>query len=290
MRSMTGYGRASKKDKFGEIVVECSSVNRRQLEVVMQLPKDLLVLEARIREVVTAELERGRVVVSVTYQPAGETISHRIHRESAEAAHADLVRIKKHLGLKGEITLDQVMRHPGFYEVPVSLSDPGKILPNLLVVLAIALGDLQSMRQKEGLNLGKDLQGHLRKLKSNISGMRKLAAKAPLRRKASMEKRIAALPERVTLDPGRLASEVALLADRSDISEELARIESHLTQFAETLDKEGAVGRTLEFLAQELHRELNTSGAKAADADIARFVVDAKGTLEKIREQILNFE
>ncbi len=288
---MTGYGRGE-SDRHGvKISVEVNSVNRKQSDIVVNLPRELASLEPRVRLVVGERLARGRTNVVVAFDPkAQNSRTLALDRALARSYHDGMCALQKELGVTGEITIGMILQAPGVLKFAEDDSVPNEIWPALAEALDAALGELIKMRAKEGKHLAKDL---IRRLKVLRQELKEIGKKHP----ALAERYRSALLERISkagleLQPNdeRLIKEVAFFADRSDVSEELTRLESHLAQFAHHLRKEEPVGRTLEFITQEISRELNTLGAKAGDAEISRHVVAGKAEVEKIREQIQNLE
>jgi uncharacterized protein (TIGR00255 family) len=291
MRSMTGYGRGESDRGGAKIRVEVNSVNRKQSDIVINLPRELSALEPRVRQVVSERLARGRTNVVVIYDQSAQ-VSRKLALDGALARsyHDGMRSLQKELGVAGDITIGMILQAPGVLRFAEDSLAPDEIWPSLAEALESALGELIKMREREGKHLAKDL---IRRLKVLRQALKEVGKKHP----AIAEKYRAALLERISkagleLQPNddRLIKEVAFFADRSDVSEELTRLESHLAQFAHHLRRNEPVGRTLEFITQEISRELNTLGAKAGDAEISRHVVAGKSEVEKIREQIQNLE
>ena len=291
IRSMTGYGKKDLTSKQGGVTVEIRSVNHRFLEVAIRVPRSLAQLEEQIRKVVQQRCLRGRVDVSVTIHNTGGGLKTvHIDQALAKQYHSAFQKLQKTLGMRGSVDIAVLA---GFRDI-VSLSDQpvhsGNTSKTVLRVLGGALADLERMRRREGEALAKDLTAHLESIRTAKSAVEK---KAPaLGREAfdRMTARVQTLLQGNLPDQGRLYQELAIFADRSDLSEELVRLESHMLQFHQTLASKESVGKTLEFLLQEMGREVNTIGSKANDADIAALVVRMKADLEKLREQVQNVE
>ncbi len=290
---MTGYGCGEVTLEGCKVSVEVSSVNRKQSEISISLPRELDALEARLRDEINRHVSRGRVSVKVQIH-AGEgerTGRVRINRALARAYAREFAELAAELGLEGRPTLDTVLRAPGVMETDDGGGDAEAVWPAVSGALAAALEQLVGMREKEGANLARDLAARLELMRQAAATVRERAPAVAEHYRTQLLARIAAAgiplgPE----DHERLLKEVALFADRSDISEELTRLESHFGQFQQGLASTEPVGRTLDFLAQELNREINTIGSKANDAAIARAVVTLKAELERIREQSQNIE
>jgi uncharacterized protein (TIGR00255 family) len=291
MRSMTGYGRGEATAKGFRFVVELQSVNRKHLDIALNLPRTLYPVEARIREKIQAMASRGRIQAACTVLPEGEAAEVGVIDSKLARLYADSMRkLQQELGLEGGLSLDTVLRAPGVLLSPGQDLDPEAVWPSLERALQNALNALVEMRENEGAALEQDLS-------TRLATLRKCAAEvharvpeiAALHRKQLLE-RIQAAGVDLAADPEKLLRELALFADRSDISEELTRLESHFAQLEKLLGQAGSLGRTLEFLTQEIARELNTLSVKSNDVSVSHWVVSAKTELEKIREQVQNIE
>jgi len=290
---MTGYGRGEcARDGF-KITVELSSVNRKQAEVSVTLPRELESLEAPVRDAVNRSVARGRVNVRLTLHTAENRLSARKHINEplARAYAGEFARLAKSLKLTGEVSLDQVLRAPGVFQTDEQLAESHDLWPAVEKALNQGMAALVKMREREGAHLGKDLATRVDLMRAAVEKVRK---QAPLTaenyRRQLLERIKSAGLENITPDDERLLKEIVLFADRSDISEELARLQSHFQQFNDCCKSKEPVGRTLDFLAQEMNREINTIGSKANDAVISREVVTLKAELEKFREQAQNVE
>ena len=293
IRSMTGYGRAEVSGARLAVSVECKSVNHRHLDMALKLPRLLAAFEPDVRRLIQAGVQRGRVDVSVTLTPAAGcapnplTLNTDQAREYATAAK----RLADDLSLPGGPRLEWLLGQPGVLsreEQPAVPPEEGWAL--LAQALAQALGDMVARREAEGKALCQELFAHHGTLAAQVALMVERAPVAVERRSARLRERLQTLLGETPLDEARLAMEVAVWAERWDISEELARLRAHLDQLSALLDHGGAVGRTLDFLIQEINREVNTVGAKADDLEMSRAVIAAKSTLEKLREQVQNLE
>ena len=291
IRSMTGYGKKDVASDNAGVTVEIRSVNHRFLEVAVRVPRSLAQLEDPIRKAVQQRCLRGRVDVSVSVHAAGGSLKTvQIDQALAKQYHGALKKLQKSLGLKGTIDISLLA---GFRDIvsitdePVDTEHLGK---TVLRALGVALTDLEKMRKREGDALAQDLISHLDAIRTAKSTVAERAPELAANAFGRMKGRIEALLQAEIPDPARLQQELALYADRSDISEELVRLESHMLQFDQTLRSKESVGKTLEFLLQEMGREVNTIGSKANDADIAALVVRMKAELEKLREQVQNVE
>jgi len=293
MKSMTGYGRGESAQNGFKITVELSSVNRKQSEIVVYLPRELEVLEPRVRDEVNRRIARGRMTVKVSLH-AGETNSGNLVKINIPLARAyarEINKLARDLRLSEVVTLDLLIRAPGVLETQEQVSDPDLFWPAIDRALAEALTALVKMRQREGAHLSKDLQRRMLSMRRAVARIQRAAPGMVKRYQEQLRERIKnAGLEHPALDDERLLKEVTYFADRSDISEELTRLQSHFQQFDVCLKSTEPVGRTLDFLAQEMNREINTIGSKAADSAISREVVALKAELEKCREQVQNVE
>lgn len=287
--SMTGFGRGSASSELVSLTVEVSSVNRRQLDCTVALPRHLSALESEVVTMVRRRVHRGQVRVSVlvNQQASGQSISLDTALIASEiSALRDLAR---KLGLQGDFSADSLLRLPDALAFTSALSTDD-VLPVLRSALGEALDRLCEMRSREGAALAEDISGRFVQLKEIHSALSQRAIVSPAEYKAKLEARLEKLSCGLAPDPEILARETVVFADRTDVSEELARIASHLAQAELIMSGSEPSGRPLDFLCQELLREINTTGSKASDAEIARMVIQFKSILETIREQVQNFE
>jgi uncharacterized protein (TIGR00255 family) len=293
MKSMTGYGRGDCSQDGFKVAVELSSVNRKQAEISVNLPRELEMLEAQIRDLINRSIARGRLTVRVSLHAGAGKSAARMHLNIplAKAYARELGRLAKQLKLPGPVTLDQLARAPGVLQTDEELAVEEDFWPAVETALRKALGQLVKMREREGGHLAQDLA-------RRIAVMRKAAARIQTHAPTVAERYRQQLIERIkSADLGapeaedeRLLKEVVYFADRSDISEELTRLQSHFQQFDDGFKSKQPVGRMLDFLAQEMNREINTIGSKANDSLISREVVTLKAELERFREQAQNVE
>jgi uncharacterized protein (TIGR00255 family) len=293
MKSMTGYGRGECAQDGFKVTVELSSVNRKQAEVSVAMPRELELLEAPLREVIHRAVARGRVNVRVSLHSIGGSRAARKHIDVAlaKAYTEELVKLAKQLKLSGEVSLDQVLRAPGVFQTDEQLAGSENLWPAIEKALEHALGALLKMRAREGAHLAQDLALRIDVMQKAVALIQKQAPiTAENYRRSLLERIQAAGLENIPPADERLLKEVVLFADRADITEELTRLQSHFTQFADCRKSKEPVGRTLDFLAQEMNREINTIGSKANDAVISHEVVTLKAELERFREQAQNVE
>lgn len=290
---MTGYGWGECSQDGLKVTAELSSVNRKQSEISVVLPRELEVLEAQVRDAVNQQVARGRVTARVSLHVAEgkEAARVQINRPLAKAYARELNRLARELKLDGAIPLDLLVRAPGVLQSTDEVADAEEFWPAVEKALGRALQMLVKMRQREGAHLKKDLVSRIAIMSKAVERVRKQAPQVQQRYQQQLLERLnaAGLTE-FKLDDERLLKEVVLFADRSDISEELTRLQSHFQQFDDCVQSSEPIGRTLDFLAQEMNREINTIGAKANDSLISRDVVLLKTELEKFREQAQNVE
>lgn len=288
---MTGYGRGETSSNGTKIVVELNSVNRKQSDVTVTLPRELAELEPRLRDIINAQISRGRLnVVVARHNATGLTAKLALDTALAKTYYQAMLDLKKELMASGEISIETVLRAPGVLKMQEEEVDIEETWPILESALRSALADLIKMRVNEGKHLAKDLIGRLKLVRESLRKIHLLHPEVVRKFRVSLHDRIQKAGLELPIEDERLVKEVIFFADRSDISEELTRLESHLAQFAHALRKDEPVGRTLDFITQEINREFNTLGAKANDAEISQYVVICKAEMERIREQIQNIE
>jgi uncharacterized protein (TIGR00255 family) len=285
IRSMTGYGQGTAETAGLKVTVELRSVNNRFVDLKLRLPDDLVPFEQELRRKVTATVKRGRVDVDLRVERGGEAAAPlTLNRPVADAALA---------GVGGEWSLDAVLRVPGLFATTPAMtgfSEDERVTVD--TALDRALAALDAERRREGGVLRDDLVFRVARMGETTTAIRTLAHGVPEALQKKIAERVQQLVVSVTLDPARIAQEAAFLAERSDITEEIVRLEGHLDHARGLLAETGGepVGKRLEFLLQEIHRETNTIASKSADLGISRHALDLKAESEKIREQIQNVE
>jgi uncharacterized protein (TIGR00255 family) len=288
---MTGYGRGEVVHAGRKFSVELNSVNRKQSDIVINLPRDLAELEPRIRQTINEKISRGRTNATIALHSSPNGARNlALDTELARSYHEAMRALQKELNAPGEITISTILQAPGVMRFPEQALNAEEAWPAIDRALRGALSDLIKMREREGKHLAKDLIHRLKAIRRKLKEIHAFHPDVVKRYRAVLLDRIqkAGLP--IASDDERLLKEISFFADRADVSEELTRLESHLAQFAHHLRSKEPVGRTLEFIAQEMFRELNTLGAKANDAAISQRVIACKAELEKIREQAQNLE
>jgi len=291
MRSMTGQGRGECTREGVRVVVELRAVNRRQAEILVQLPEALGALESKVRDIVGATVSRGRCEVRVQWELPGASSPARLNQGVALAYAAELTRLATALGRPEVPSLDVLIRCPGVLESGGQGASADEHWPVLEEALKSGLAAMDAMRRREGEALASDLAQRILSLREAAARVRERAPAVIIRYRDQLVQRIrSAGLEGVGPEDERVLKELVIYADRSDITEELTRLESHFVQFEDCRRSKEAVGRTLDFLAQEMNREINTVGSKANDAAISGEVVRLKTELERFREQAQNVE
>jgi uncharacterized protein (TIGR00255 family) len=291
VRSMTGYGIGQKVISLGRVTAEARSNNHRYLDISLKLPKKLSPFEARIREMVKAHFSRGRFDISVEID-SGERGQYKLEPniEAAQMYVHALETLKSKLDLAGEVTLDLVSRAKDVITAKETEEDIDPIWEEVSGVLLSCLEALEAMREREGRNLTLDLEGRLKRIVRHMEEVRNRSPSIVEGYRKRLSERLSEMTEGMEIDRWRLHQEVAYLAERSDITEEVVRIKSHLRQFGQMVEVEEPLGRKMDFLVQEIHREVNTISAKANDVVVSQKVVEIKAELERMREQIQNIE
>ena len=290
LQSMTGYSRVSRHTPRGMVTVEARSTNHRYLEISQRLPDGCGGLEGQVAQMVRSRLQRGRVDVTVTVQ-SRQAAAKRVACETAlaEAYHATLLQLKARLGLKGQVTLDHLLALPRLIEVVEESDQRQTMWPAVRRVIEEAVTGLLAMRKREGQRLLKDLRLQTGGMRAALKAIRARLPQSVVQQKRRLQERIATLVGGSASVAVQIQEALAAVKDL-DVHEELVRLDSHLTQLQQLLTGGRPIGKTLDFLAQELMREANTLGAKANDAVIVKRVIEVKGAIERIREQAQNLE
>ena len=290
MKSMTGYGRGTCEVAGRRLVVELRSVNHRFLELKLRLPWSDASLEAHVTQAIRARLGRGAVTVSVRDEGGGAAAAVRADVGLARQVYDALSEIRGALGLEEPVSLALVAAQPGVLTVGEAVADPEALWRALEPGLGDALDGLVASRAREGAALKADLNARIEALTIMQRELAELTRDAPEHYKKKLRERLDRALKPGEIDAQRLAQEMAIIADKADVAEELTRMALHLTECRRLVDDGAANGRRLDFLTQELNREVNTIGAKSQSAPVAARIVDAKAELERMREQIQNVE
>jgi len=290
LSSMTGFGRARDSTPDGSLRVEVRSVNGRFLDIQLRLSRSLAGVESKLRKYVAEKIARGSVSVVASGDEIARTGKPSWDRAAAEAYLGMFREIKTVLNLPGEVRLPELLQFGDFvHQTETEPADDRKVWKKLRPVLDDALADFRKSRELEGAHIEKDLRKRLNAIRRTL---KRISGRAPARTKAyarELHRRIEQILG-TDADPQRMATEVALMAERLDISEECTRLEAHLMKFEKAFEAKEPVGKRMNFLLQEMNREANTIGSKAYDTEIAHSSVVLKEEVEKIREQIQNIE
>jgi|SRR5436190_509554 len=292
MKSMTGFGRGTVTGEDFKIAVDIKTVNNRFLDVHLRLNQELSALEMPIRKLISARLSRGRVDLTINFERSATT-SYEINRTIIGGYISALRDIQKEFDLAGDVDVNTLARLPGAMTTAHDGLDEASVAGIQRAVIE-ALEDLARMRESEGAALAEEMRSRVAKIEAEVPIIEDAAAGLVDAYRQRLQKRIGELLSRggqtIEVDAGRLAQEVAYLADRSDISEELVRLRSHLDQFRATIIAEGEIGKRLDFLLQELNREANTVLSKSTEVSIKDAGLVIKAEVEKLREQVQNVE
>lgn len=291
IRSMTGFGRGECRDNGKEFLAEIKTVNHRYSDIFIKFPRQLSFLEDKVRDMVGKSISRGKVDVFIGYEDSSEDSKNVLVDEVLARTYIKAVeQLRDNYGLKDDITVSLISRFPDVLKVEKNEDDEEKLWQLLKTALEIALNSLVVMRENEGKGLKANLMERLAYIDNILKDITLRAPEVVKEYKQKLEGRIKELLDQQTVDESRLSTEVAIFADRCSIDEEIVRLGSHINQFREALDMQQPVGRKLDFLVQEMNREINTIGSKANDLAIVKNVVEIKSEIEKLREQIQNIE
>lgn len=293
LKSMTGYGRAEGEIDGRRLAVEIKTVNHRFLNFFTKLPPDLQRFESDVQGLIKKYLQRGQVNVFATWDGApGLGPAVMVNVEAATRAAEVLRKAARAAGVREEITLQHLLSVPAVTSPQAVALQPEELWGKTSALFEAALAELEELRAREGADLGADIRERLATIAEVVDRIEARRPQAVEDCRSRLARRVEELVKDVPADvvAGRLAMEVAIFADRSDVAEEVVRLRSHIDKCVEFLDGGGIVGRKLDFLLQEMNRETNTIGSKGSDAEISRLVVEIKSELEKVREQVQNIE
>jgi len=291
VRSMTGFGRGEYKYPEGKATVEIKTVNHRFYELSARMPNSILFLEDKIRSYINTQVKRGRATLNLVVEgDKGLDKSFMLNKKLAKKYYEVLSDFKKELSIKEDISLAQVLSLPDVMAYSCAPVDAEKIWPHIKLALDRAIEKLVKSRETEGAALTKDLKSRIKKIEGFIKDIQERAPVVVEEYKNNLNEKIKRIAESVQLEPGRLEVEVAMFARNCDIAEEITRIFAHIQNFNNTINQAEEIGRRLDFIAQELFREINTINSKAQDIKIASWAIQIKEQIEKIREQVQNVE
>lgn len=288
---MTGYGRTETVLEGRNIIVEAKSVNHRFLEIFLRTPSALFPLEAEFKKKISERLKRGRIEVSIRLEGEGVDVSKvNLNLEIARNYFDVLNRLKTEFDLQSPINLKTLVGFRDIFTPPSEVQLSPDFLNQVEKTFLESLAMLINMRQEEGLAMFQDMDMRLKAIMGSLKTIKSRAPQVVTEYQKRLAERIKELTAGYALDDARLAQEVAVIAERSDITEEIVRMHSHIDQFEMLLHSEGTEGRKIDFLLQEMNREINTIGSKVSDVEITRQVIEVKSELGKLREQTQNIE
>jgi uncharacterized protein (TIGR00255 family) len=291
IKSMTGYGRVVTVQKDRNIIVEAKSVNHRFLEIFLRTPSAFFALEAEFKKKISERFKRGRIEVSIRIEGEGADVSKvNLNLEVARDYFDVLNRLKTEFNLQSPISLKTLVGFRDIFTPPNEVQMSPEFLDQVDKTFLESLAMLLNMRQEEGIALFQDMDMRLKAITVIVETIKLRAPQVVIEYQKRLAERIKELAAGCALDDARLAQEVAVMAEKSDITEEIVRMRSHIGQFEELLLSEGTEGRKIDFLLQEMNREINTIGSKSSDVEITRQVIEVKSELGKLREQAQNIE
>lgn len=291
IKSMTGFGKGECRFKGGSVTAEIKTVNHKFFDASLKLPETIAPFEDRIKEILQKKVQRGKINVNIIYDNKthkNEIIT--VNRKLAKSYYTGLMGLRQHLGLKDLLGIRDMVMLPGVINYDATQTGLSDLWPKIEKALSSALYDLIRDREKEGQATCRDL---IKRIDNATGLLSEISSRAHLNIKEYRDKfaqRVKDLTRGHAIDKGRLEMEVAIFAKNSDISEEIARLKNHLSNLKRTIGLNGEAGKKIDFIAQELHREINTIGSKSGDFKISKNVIEIKGEIEKIREQAKNIE
>jgi len=289
---MTSFGRAqSEEGKDSCFSIEMKSVNHRYLDINIRMPRMMLALEEKIRNIISKKLNRGKVDVFINYKNYRNDIGKaNLNMELAKNYYECLKQIQKELNVIDDISATKIARFPDVINIEEHEENLENIFNEISPLIDSALNLMEGMRSKEGEKLKEDILSKLKIIAIYVEEIEKVADSIPKNYKKKLEERLSELLSAVDIDESRIALEVAILSDKAAVDEEITRLRSHLSQMKSTLELDEPIGRKLDFIIQEMNREANTIASKSTDVDMTNKVIEVKNTIEKIREQVQNIE
>ena len=290
IKSMTGFGRGEASQDNVTFSVDIKTVNHRYSDISIRLPRMVSPLEEKIREYIGSKLNRGKIDIYINYDSFGQDTKVKLDTNLAAAYVDSLDILKQQFGIKDDISLSLLTKFPDILKLETEEKDLDFLWSILFTAIEFAVGSLVEMRSREGERLCKDM---VEKLDSITATINEIKAKAPELVEVYKNKlydKIKEMTKDIQLDENRLLTEVAIFADKSSIDEEIVRLKSHIEEFKKTLYVQGTIGKKLDFIVQEMNREVNTIGSKASDLGVVNNVIAMKTEIEKIREQVQNIE
>lgn len=292
IKSMTSFGRAqSEEGKDLSFSIEMKSVNHRYLDINIRMPRMMLALEEKIRNIISKKLNRGKVDVFINCKNYGNSVGKaNLNMKLAKDYYECLKQIQRELATIDDISATKIARLPDVITLDEPEENLDDIFSEISPLIESALSLMEEMRNREGEKLKSDILSKVQIIESYVEEIEKIADNIPKSYKKKLEERLSELLTGVEIDESRVALEVAILSDKASVDEELTRLRSHLSQMKSTLDLDEPVGRKLDFIIQEMNREANTIASKSVDISMTKKVIEVKNTIEKIREQVQNIE
>lgn len=291
IRSMTGYGRGEAVLHDRTITVELRAVNNRYLDCNVKIPRLYVFAEEGIKSQIQKSVARGKLDVFVSIDStAADKVVVSLNQSVADGYYAALTQMRDTYGLRDDISVSLLSRFPDVFLVEKEQGDADVIAADIAAVLAMALTDFNTMREREGSRLAEDVRSRAGTIAALVGKVEERSPQTVTEYREKLLQRMEEVLSSAQIDESRILTEAAIFADKVAVDEETVRLRSHLSQLEEMLTQGGAIGRKLDFLIQEFNREANTIGSKCSDVELARVVVDIKGEIEKIREQIQNIE
>ena len=292
VRSMTSFGRASSEEgKERLFSIEMKSVNHRYLDINIRMPKSIFPLEERLRKLISSKLNRGKVDVYINLKnfSKGDSVA-QLNESLAKSYFECLVKISEELGIENDVTATKIARFQDVISITEKEENIEEIFEEIKVLMETSLEGMVEMREREGEKLKEDILEKLNIIENFVYDIEKIADLVPVKYKEKLEERIKDLTAEAQIDQNRIATEIAIFADKATVDEEIIRLRSHIAQMRTTFDMSEPIGRKLDFIVQEMNREANTIASKSNDIKMTNIVIDIKNLIEKIREQVQNIE
>lgn len=286
---MTGFGRGEAETNTGKIVVEARAENHRFLEINFQLPEAIFAVEPALSQIAKKVMLRGKVRITVGAEGL-KNKSSTINIELAKESHKALEKLKKEIGIKGKTKLEHLLMIKEFFSSEEKTKLGKEHYPKIEEAMSEAIKNLDEMRKSEGEKLEKDLKLRIQKAENMIERIESKREGFIRDFSTKLRERMIEILENIQIDETRLYQEAAFLAERSDITEEIVRLKAHINKFKGTINKNGSIGRELDFLLQEMNRESGTVSAKSKDAEVSHLVLELRSEMERMREQVQNIE
>ncbi|MBU3104102.1 YicC/YloC family endoribonuclease [Clostridium gasigenes] len=292
VKSMTSFGRASSRQESKHLFsVEMKSVNHRYLDVNVKMPKSMLSLEEQIRKLINKSLSRGKVDVFINLKGNSEGNGvAKVNLDLAKSYLKCLMDIEESLGVRNDITINQIARYPEVIKVMEEEDSIEEIFKEIKPLIEESILMMEEMRKVEGEKLKEDILLKLSEIENLVEEISKIAEKVPMAYKIKLEERLKKLLDGIEIDESRIALEIAIIADKASVDEEITRLHSHIHQLRKTFEEDETIGRKLDFIIQEMNREANTIASKSSDVYMTNIVINIKNLIEKMREQVQNIE